>query len=80
MTVDTRSISQFMFRENCIDRLTDPDLERKRVGGGLDLLALLVFFPSVISSCFTQNKGGPRDPPLDPPLVIQTCTMFNIAI
>ena len=34
---------------------------------GLDLLALLAFFPSVISSIFAQNKGGP-DPPLDPPL------------
>jgi len=26
---------------------------------GLDCLVLLVFFPSVISSVFTQNKGGP---------------------
>ena len=36
--------------------VADPDLE---LGGrGLDLLALLAFFPSVISSFFTQNKGG----------------------
>ena len=35
-------------------------------GGGLDLLALSAIFPLVISSFFTQNKGGP--PPLDPPL------------
>ena len=27
-------------------------------GGGFDLLALLAFFPSVILSFFTQNKGG----------------------
>ena len=42
-----------------------------REGGGLDLLAMAAIFPSVISSFFTQNKGGggvPRAPPLDPPL------------
>ena len=33
--------------------------------GGLDLLATATIFPSVISSFFTQNRGGP---PLDPPL------------
>ena len=32
------------------------------LGGGLDFLALLAFFPSVISSFFTQNKGGPGPP------------------
>ena len=32
-------------------------------GGGLDLLALLAFFPSVISSFLAQNKwGGPLGP------------------
>ena len=32
-------------------------------GGGLDLLALSTIFLSVISSFFTQNKGGgPPDP------------------
>ena len=36
-------------------------------GPGLDLLALLVFFPSVISSFLTQNRGGGGSP-LDPPL------------
>ena len=47
-----------------------PDLEL-RGGPGLDLLAMAAIFLSVISSFFTQNKGGtraPRDPPLDPPL------------
>ena len=39
--------------------MADPDLELREGGGGLDLLALLVFFPSVISSFFAQNKGGP---------------------
>ena len=39
-------------------------------GGGLDFLALLVFFPSFISSLFTQNKGGGA--PLDPPLFVLT--------
>ena len=40
-------------------------------GCGLGLLVLLAFFPSVISSFFTQNKGGqaPRAPLLDPPLI-----------
>ena len=41
------------------------DLDLELGGGGgvcLDLLALLAFFPSVISSFFIQNKGGP-DPP-----------------
>ena len=37
-------------------------------GPGLDLLAMTAIFPSVISSFFTQNKGG-RAPPLDPPLI-----------
>ena len=31
-------------------------------GGGLDILALLAIFPSVISSFFTQNKGGGAGP------------------
>lgn len=54
--------------------VADPDLELRGRGGGggvLDLLALLAFFPSVISSFFSQNKGGawvPRAPPLDRPL------------
>ena len=53
--------------------VADPDLEL-RGWPGLDLLALPAIFPSVISSSFTQNKGGgeggqaPRAPPLDPPL------------
>ena len=41
-------------------------LNRVRVLGS-DLLALSTIFPSVISSFFTQNKGG-GGPPLDPPL------------
>ena len=51
-------------------RVADPDVE-PRVGvagggGGGNLLALLAFLPSVISSLFTQNKIP--IPPLDPPL------------
>ena len=42
--------------------VADPDLELNGGGGeregGLDLLALLGFFPSVISSFFTQNNLG----------------------
>ena len=35
-------------------------------------------FPSVISSFFTQNKGGPtpRAPPLDPPLICRGLWMI----
>ena len=36
--------------------MADPDLELR--GAGLDLLAMAAIFPSVISSFFTQNKGG----------------------
>ena len=52
--------------------VADPDLELGGGGGSLDLLALLAFIPSVISSFFTQNKGGlgPRAPLLDAPLEI----------
>ena len=46
----------------------DPDLELRELGGGggkgLDLLALLAFFFSVISSIFAQNKGGRPPGPL----------------
>ena len=40
--------------------MADPDLELRwgGGGGGLDFVALLAFFPSVISSSFAQNKGG----------------------
>ena len=34
--------------------------------GGVDLITLLAFLSSVISSFFTQNKGGPRSPGLLP--------------
>ena len=44
--------------------VADPDLELRGRGGGggLDLLALSAIFPSVISSIFTQNKGGGGPP------------------
>ena len=44
--------------------MADPDLEQKggRGGGGLDLVALPAIFPSVISSFFAQNSGGPGPP------------------
>ena len=46
--------------------MADPDHELKGGGGGHDLP------PSVISSLFTQNRGGEgralRAPPLDSPL------------
>ena len=42
-----------------------PWAEREGGGGGtgLDLLALLAIFPSVISSIFTQIKEGAEPPP-----------------
>ena len=55
--------------------MADPHLEQRR-GPSFDLLARLAFFPSVISSFFTQNKKeggtgppGPQAPSLDLPLV-----------
>jgi len=42
--------------------VADPDFEL-RGGPGLVLLALPTFVPSVISSFFTQNKGGGGGPP-----------------
>jgi len=51
--------------------VVDPDLElRGRKGGGRRFCFSCPagFIPSVIFSFFTQNKGGPRAPPLDPPL------------
>ena len=41
--------------------MEDPNLEL-RGRPGLDLLALLTFFPPVISSFFTQNRGGGAGP------------------
>ena len=52
--------------------VADPDFELRR-GPGFNLLAQPAFLPSVISSFFTQNKGGPGPPralPLDPPLSV----------
>ena len=54
--------------------MADRDLEITGGGGGgsFDLLTLLVFLPSVISSFVTQRKGDgqeSRAPPLDPPLI-----------
>ena len=48
--------------------VADPDLELKGGSGGggeggFDLLALLAFFPTVISSFFTQNSWGPGPSP-----------------
>jgi len=34
----------------------------------LDLLGMLAFLPSVISSFLPNIRGGTRAPPLDPPL------------
>ena len=45
--------------------MADPDLELRGEGGwvgSLDFLAPLAFVPSVISSFFTQNKGGGLSP------------------
>ena len=55
--------------------MANPDLEPRGEGGGFDLLALMAFPSSVISSfSFTQNKRGgpvPRAPPLDPPVQLR---------
>ena len=52
-----------------------PDLELRR-GPGFYLLALLAFLPSVISSCFTQNKEGGGDPGPSPRSTTEVCSSF----
>ena len=49
--------------------MADPDLEL-RGEPGLNFLALLAFFPSVISSFLAKIRGAraPQAPSLDPPL------------
>ena len=51
--------------------VADPDFELRR-GPGFNLLAQPAFLLSVISSFFTQNKGGPllQAPPLDLQLLL----------
>ena len=50
--------------------VTDPELKLKVGEGGakVALIVLLLFLPSIISTFFTQNKGGAQPPPLDLPL------------
>ena len=48
--------------------MADPDLELMGGGGRSSFTWPTGLFPSVISSFFTENKGG-RAPTLDPPLV-----------
>ena len=58
--------------------VVDPDFEL-RGEPGFDLLTLLVFLPSVISSFFTQNNEGARapwTPPLDLPLTFLSISKF----
>jgi len=38
--------------------VADPELEREGREGGFALLALQAFLPSLLSSLFTQIKGG----------------------
>ena len=52
--------------------VADPDLELReggRGGGGLDFLALLAFFPSVISSFLPKIGAGGGGEEAGPPLV-----------
>ena len=63
----------------CLEPRSGPATLKGRGEGGLDFLALLAFIPTVISSFFAQNKGGPgrRAPPLDPPL-LNDCILFTV--
>ena len=63
--------------------VADPDLELNGGGGGggreggLDLLALLGFFPSVISSFFTQNNLGPGPSPRSATDLDRECSILS---
>ena len=54
--------------------VVDPDLSG---GPGFDLLTLLAFLPSVISSLFTQNKVGARVPRTSPARSVTDFTVFD---
>ena len=56
----------FLIPQTSTCAVADPDLERGGGWGEGNLLVLLAFLLSVISSFVTQNKGAP---PLDPPLL-----------
>ena len=58
--------------------VADPDLQL-RVGPDFDLLALLAFLPSFISSFLPEIGGGdlgPQVPPLDLPLIYMPINNF----
>ena len=64
-----RCITYVIKVRNQTKPVADPDLKLKGGGGGgggIDLLTLSAIFPSVISSFFTQNKGGPGPPAPSP--------------
>ena len=52
----------------------------RRGGGGLDLLAMAAIFPSVISSFFTQNKGGEGGPGPSPRSATDECCPVQPAL
>ena len=56
--------------------MADPDLELRGGGGDFNLLALLAFLPSTISSFFTQNKG-PGAPGLSPTSATKEGHLFS---
>ena len=57
-----KGLPKLQLNLNTKTTVVDPDLELRR-GEGFDLLALLAFHPSVISSFSTQNKGSPGPSP-----------------
>ena len=61
--------------------MADPDLELRGGGGdGLGLLALSAIFPSVISSSFTQNKGGAGPSPRSATATLLAADKFSLIV
>ena len=65
----TGGVARLVLCSCLVFSVADPDLELRGEGG-----AVLTYFPSDVSSFFTQNKGGGGG--LDPPLILRFKTLL----
>jgi len=82
--IETKSLFLVIENDTILSSIlhTIGDFELRGVGGGVVLLALPAILPSVISSFFTQSKGGGRARgSLDPPLAMNASeTRVDLAL